>query len=183
MIVFLTEEKSMKVTIESLVRSCWSETVNGVDWIVLSFEGKNDLEKNIPIKMGRWNYANPHFVILRDQDGGDCIAIKKRIEEKALVSGKPYTARIVCNELESWLLGDLNAIQQAYPKCKAMQQSGKAKFRDPDRLANASQELEKLVDVTGKVSRATAVARHFNPERCRSHSFQIFWNTVTSLME
>ena len=30
-----------------------------------------DLEKNIVPKMKRWNYGDPHFVVLRDQDGGE----------------------------------------------------------------------------------------------------------------
>ncbi len=40
MIVFLTEEESMKVTLERLISGEWPETVPGVHWIVLYFQGK-----------------------------------------------------------------------------------------------------------------------------------------------
>ncbi len=182
MIVFLTEEESMKVTLESVFSATWPETINGIDWIVLYFQGKNDLEKNIPTKMQQWNYGEPHFVILRDQDGEDCLAVKERLRLLAEIAGKPFSIRVVCNELESWLLGELDAVESAFPTSKASRLKDKAKFRDPDRLTNASDELRKLVDMSGKVSRAKAIAEHFKPNDCVSHSFSVLWKKVVELM-
>lgn len=87
MIVFLAEEESMKVTLERLIARCWPSKVQGVDWIALSFQGKNDLEKNIAPKMKSWNYGTPHFVILRDQDGSDCKFLKTKLCEIAAKGG------------------------------------------------------------------------------------------------
>ena len=180
MIVFLTEEESMKVTLDTLIRKNWPQKTEGVDWIVLAFQGKSDLEKNIPMKMKSWCYGSPHFVILRDQDGTNCKAVKKKLVRIAQNSGRPFNVRVVCNELESWFLGDLNAIEHAFPKSKASKLKSMAKFRNPDLLTNASDELAKVSKSFGKVGRASAIAKHFSPAKCVSRSFQVLWQTVTS---
>lgn len=182
MIVFLTEEKSMQVTLEKLIAASWPKSMPGVHWIVLSFQGKSDLEKNIARKMNSWSYGTPHFVILRDQDGNDCKAVKAALSRNAKEGGRPFTVRVVCNELESWFLGELDAVEAAYPKSKASKHKQAAKFRNPDGLGNANQELEKLVQVAGKVGRAEAIASFFDPTKCLSNSFQVFWRTATELL-
>ena len=182
MIVFLTEEESMKVTLERLIARFWPTTVCGVDWIALSFQGKSDLEKNIAPKMKSWNYGTPHFVILRDQDGGDCELLKTKLCEIAAQGSHSYTVRVVCNELESWFLGELESVEAAYPASKASKYKNVAKYRVPDALGNASEELDKLIDIGGKVGRADAIARFFDPAKCVSRSFQVFWSTAATLL-
>ena len=182
MIVFLTEEKSMQVTLEKLIAVRWPMSTPGINWIVLSFQGKSDLEKNIARKMKSWNYGNPHFVILRDQDGSDCKVVKAALRRKATQGGQPFTVRVVCNELESWFLGELDAVEAAYPKSRASRYKQVERFRDPDTLENANQELEKLVQVVGNVGRAEAIASFFDPARCISSSFNVFWRTATELL-
>ena len=182
MIVFLTEEESMKVTLEIFLSRFWPTKTPGVDWIALSFQGKSDLEKNIVPKMKSWNYGTPHFVILRDQDGDDCKLLKARLCEIAAQGGCAFTVRVVCNELESWFLGELESVEAAYPASKATKWKNAAKFRVPDDLGNASEELEKLVDITGKVGRAVVIASSFDPVKCVSRSFQVFWKTTTTLL-
>ena len=147
--------------------------------MVLSFQGKRDLEQSIPKKMKGWNYGCPNFIILRDNDGGDCFAIKQKLCAIAEQSDKPFHVRIVCQQLESWLLGDLQAIKQAYPKAPIKY---KAKFRDPDRLTNASQELANLINVRAKIERAKNIGRHLNFKENRSRSFHVFINTFTQLV-
>jgi hypothetical protein len=160
----------------------WPKSTPGINWIVLSFQGKTDLEKNIAPKMKSWNYGTPHFIILRDQDGGDCKAVKAALRQKAKQGGQPFTVRVVCNELESWFLGELDAVEAAFPKSKACKHKQAAKFRVPDALGNANQELEKLVQVAGKVGRAEVIASFFDPTKCISNSFQVFWRTTTELL-
>lgn len=172
----------MQVTLEKLIAASWPESTPGISWIVLSFQGKSDLEKNIASKMESWNFGTPHFVILRDQDGSDCKAVKAVLRRKAKQGGRQFTVRVVCNELESWFLGELDAVEAAYPKSKASKHKQAAKFRDPDVLGNANQELEKLVHVVGKVGRAEAIASFFDPRKCISKSFQVFWRTATELL-
>lgn len=182
MIVFLTEEESMKVTLERFASRFWPTKVPGVEWIALSFQGKSDLEKNIVPKMKSWSYGTPHFVILRDQDSSDCKALKAKLCELAAKGGQAFTVRVVCNELESWFLGELDSVETAYPASKAGNLKKVAKFRDPDALGNASDELEKLIDFTGKVGRAEAIAVFFDPTKCVSRSFQVFWETAKKLL-
>ncbi|MFM2218578.1 MAG: hypothetical protein RL240_2896 [Planctomycetota bacterium] len=40
MIVFLTEEESMKVTLEIFISRFWPAKIPGVDWIALSFRSR-----------------------------------------------------------------------------------------------------------------------------------------------
>jgi hypothetical protein len=182
MIVFLTEEESMKVTLDKIISRFWPDKVLGVDWLTLAFQGKSDLEKNIARKMKSWNYGTPHFLILRDRDGSDCILLKDRLSKIAAKGSHPFTVRVVCNELESWFLGELDAIEAVCPALRASDFKGAAKLRVPDDVVNASQEIESLVNIMGKVGRAAAIANHFDPSKCVSRSFQVFWRTTTLLM-
>lgn len=181
MIVILSEERSMRDTLVPLITRLHPNLVEGIHWQIIHFQGKADLEKNFPRKMAAWSHLSPHFLILRDNDGGDCQSLKTRLSERAATTGKPFHIRIVCQELESWLLGDLNAVETAFPGSRASSFSGKAKFRDPDKLTNASDELARLTSVSGKTSRAHAIAKHLQPEFNRSKSFQVFLSTFNSL--
>ena len=176
MIVLLTEEPSMKECLEILIPRLWSNSIPGKDWIVLSFQGKSDLEKSIPRKMRSWNYGNPHFIILRDNDSGDCFAMKRRLRDIAQRGNRPFHVRMVCQELESWLLGDFDAIKRAYPHMAAVR--NRPKFRDPDALINPSQQLDSLVDERTKIGRAKNISQHFDLNANRSKSFNVFVATL-----
>ena len=172
MIVLFTEEESMGECLKVIIPKLWPNSGGGLDWMGLSFQGKSDLEKSIPNKMRGWNYGNPHFVILRDNDSGDCFVLKQKLCDIAKPYKKPFSVRIVCQELESWLLGDMEAIKRAYPK--AAVPKNKAKFRKPDELGNASQELARLINVHTKIDRAKNIGRYLNFQENRSRSFNIF---------
>lgn len=180
MIVLLTEEPSMARLLEIIIPKLWPGSVQGWHWIVLPHEGRTDLERSIPKRMRAWNYGSPHFVILRDNHGGDCFAIKEKLYGLASRSNKPFQVRIVCQELEGWLLGDLAAIKCAYPRAAVR---NKAIYRDPDRLNNASQELGRLIKVNKKIDRAEKIGTHFDLSRNKSHSFKVFIETFVRLIE
>ena len=108
--------------------------------------------------------------------------MKTKLCELADQGGRTFTVRVVCNELESWFLGELESVEAVYPASKASKHQNAAKFRALDDLGNASEELEKLVNITGKVSRAELIASRFDPVKCVSRSFQVFWKTTTTLM-
>ena len=82
--------------------------------------------------------------------------------------------RIVCHELESWFLGDLIAVEKAFQIKGLGKKKKKKKFHNPNHLANASQELEKLVKNYEKLSGATIIAPYLDLTNNRSHSFQVF---------
>lgn len=167
----------MKATLEALIRKCHPTKIQGWHWFVLSFSGKADLEKNIPRKMRSWNHGEPMFIILRDNDGSVCKLLKTRLEKLAAPVGKPFKIRVVCQELESWFLGDPRAVTAAYPACKFANDT--AKYWDPDRIVNAPQELAKLTGDTTKIQRANLIAPHLDPARNRSHSFRVLFETLT----
>ncbi len=179
MIVLLTEEQSMTECLKAIISKLWPDSWKGKHWSVLSFQGKSDLKNSIPKKMKGWNYGNPHFIILQDKDGGDCVTIKQELCSISHQCGRPFHVRIVCQELESWLLGDLEAIRQAYPQKKIQ---NKAKFRNPDNLGNASQELERLINTKAKVQRAERISQHFDLTKNKSKSFNVFIRTLKQLI-
>lgn len=150
----------------------WQETVH---WLVLTHRGKSDLEKSIPRKLRGWTEPGARFVILRDNDGGDCRQRKQRLRE--LAGSRPadnVLIRIVCQELESWFLGDQAAIKAAFPNSSANPHRSTAKYRNPDRLTNAADELARLTGTKTKVSRAKKIARYLRPESNCSVSFNHF---------
>ncbi len=130
-------------------------------------------------KMKSWNYGNPHFIILRDNDGGDCSVLRQKLCDIANQFPKPFHVRIVCQELESWLLGDLEAIRRAYPNATVRE---KAKFRKPDKLTNALQELGRLINVHAKIDRAKNISQWFDFTKNKSESFHVFINTLEQLI-
>ena len=176
MMVLMTEEKSMEKTLSSLIRRQFPQAEEGVDWIVLAFEGKQDLEKRFVDRLKIWSYGDPHFVVMRDADSGDCSVIKARLLERAQPYKRKVTVRIVCKELESWFIGDEKAVKSAYPEAKLS--SATEKYRDPDGLLNASQELSKITGDSSKVGRAGRTAAHMQPESNRSKGFQVTFATL-----
>jgi hypothetical protein len=76
--------------------------------------------------------------------------------------------------LEAWFLGDLAAVEKAFKIKGLAKQQNKQKYRDPDKLANAAQELQKRVKNYRKLGGARAIAPHLDLTNNRSHSFQVF---------
>lgn len=114
---------------------------------IRAHNGKQDLMRSIPAKVRAFShYHRPaRIIILHDQDSHDCVSLKQEIIRLCTSSGScPVPVRIACRELENWYLGDLDAIEQAYPGFRADRHKRKAKFLDPDRCHGA-EELRKLI--------------------------------------
>ena len=142
-LVFLLEEPSMAEVLKVLIPKILPDDI-GFKLIV--HDGKQDLEKSIPIRLHQWKLPNTQFIIVRDQNSDDCVKLKQRLKQLCQQAKKPDTLiRIVCHELEAWFLGDLAAVEKAFKLKELAKQQHSRKFRTPDRLANASQELSKLV--------------------------------------
>ena len=183
-IIFLVEEESMTETLRKVLPKVFPHWQENVDWLPLTHRGKSDLEKSIPKKLRGWNEDGARFVILRDNDGGDCLRCKRQLRElSASRSDEDVLIRIVCQELESWMLGDLAAIKAAYPSSLANPARVPAKYRDPDKLGNAADELAKLVGTKTKVARAQRISEHFDVSRNRSHSFNVFLSGLRRLAQ
>ena len=171
-IVFLLEEESMKACLDILLPRILP---TDLEFICLPHEGKQDLEKSIPRKLRSWNQPNTAFVIIRDKDRSDCLEIKNRLLNLCQESGRNDTLiRIACHELELWFLGDLLAVERAFNVSNIAKLQQKRKFREPDQLSNASEELEKLVKGYRKVSGAKVIANHMSIQGNCSTSFNHF---------
>jgi hypothetical protein len=83
--------------------------------------------------------------------------------------------RIPCRELEAWYLGDMKAIEQAYPKFNASKFQNKEKFRNPDHC-RASSELKKIIPTFQKGTAAKEIPKYMSIERNTSESFNQFVN-------
>lgn len=111
-LVFLFEEPSARALMQGLLPRLLPSTVE-VQYMV--FEGKQDLERRMTGRIRGWMRPDSHFVVMRDQDSNpDCLAIKSRLRVLAAEAGRPdVLIRIVCRELESWALGDWDAVSEA----------------------------------------------------------------------
>ena len=142
-LVFLLEEASMREVLKVLLPQLLPQEV---EFKLIVHKGKQHLEKSISRRLRQWQIPNTHFVVVRDQNSADCIKLKQRLKDLCQQAGKTDALiRIVCHELESWFLGDLAAVENAFNIKGLAKQQNQKKFRDPDRLANASEELGKLV--------------------------------------
>ena len=145
-------------------------------------EGKSDLEKSIPRKMRAWNTPGVLFVVVRDKDQGDCETVKDNLLKLCQRGMRPDTlVRIVCHHLESWYLGDLAAVEKAFALNGVARRQDQRKFRDPDALPNAEQELRRLVPQYQKIAGSRKIAVHLNIDKNRSHSFGVFLSGVRRL--
>ena len=178
LVIFL-EEPSAKEMLKGLLPRLLPEKINP---IYVVFEGKQDLEKRFHRQLRAWLAPDSLFVVMRDQDSGDCVKIKQNLVQKCIGAGKPDTlVRIACHEIESWYLGDLKAVEQAVgPNGLSVKQS-KSKFRTPDNLANPSEELKKVSPQYQKVSGSRAIGPLMDIGNNNSMSFNIFISGIRGL--
>lgn len=180
-LAFFLEEPSARALLQGLLPKLLpSEPYIDVRYVV--FEGKQDLEKHLVRRLRHWVSPDTLFVVLRDQDNADCRAVKARLCELVTQSGKHALVRIACHELESWVLGDLPALAEAYSLPKLAQHSSKAKFRAPDQLSNPVQELQRIVPDYQKIDGARRLGPHLHPDTNRSTSFRVFCEGVQRLV-
>jgi len=180
LVVFLLEERSIKEVLDVLLPRILPE---GTDFKLIAHEGKSDLEKSIPRKLRAWRDSAVRFVVVRDCDSADCHVVKRRLHALCEEAGRlDSLVRIVCNELESWFLGDLLAVEKAFQLQGLAAKQEKRKYRDPDRLKNAKQELKKLAPRFQTLRGSRAIAHHMDPQRNRSHSFHVFLEGVARIV-
>ena len=142
-LVFFLEEPSAKELLQGILPKVLPEQCT-TQFVV--FEGKQDLEKRLPMRLRAWQQPESRFIVLRDQDSGDCTIIIRAIGPQRLAK-----------------------------------QDRSAKYRDPDRLVNAAQELKRLAPSYQKVSGSRAISRELNPSRNRSRSFNALISGIQRL--
>jgi len=177
-LVFFVEEISAKVLLDLLLPRLLPEAV---EFRVIPFEGKSDLEAQLIKRIMGWREPETRFVVLRDQDSGNCHEVKAKLQHLCRKAGRADAlVRIACHELESWYLGDLVAVERGLELLGVARQAGIAKFREPDRLNNAAQELKDLTaGEYQKVGGSRRIAAHLDLTGAnRSTSFRVFCEGV-----
>ncbi len=118
----------------------------GLPFLCVPHEGKQDLDRSIPRKLKAWREPGVRFIVVRDNDGQDCVALKRRLVTLCRDAGREDTlVRIACQELEAWYLGEPRALAAAFGDDGLRTIDTKARFRDPDSVLRPSVELRTLV--------------------------------------
>ena len=174
-IIFLLEEPSMRALLDDWLPRLFPGWVKGEHFQCVPHEGKSDLDRSIPHKLAGWRIPGDRFVIVRDNDNANCIALKARLVALCAKAGRPGTlVRLVCQELESWYLGDLAALAAAFNAQKIDTPAKRKRFNDPDGWQKPSVEVKRLVPVFQKIGGARAMASHLSVAGNRSCSLQVF---------
>ena len=172
-LVFLVEGEAERCLLDALLPRVLPE---GVGHRVVPFQGKQDMEKRMALRIR--GYLNPQarFIILRDQDShADCIALKRALQDRCVGTRREAhcLVRIACTELESFYLADLAAVSKALGLPGLDRLQGQRKFRDPDRLGSPSMELKALTKNRYEKREGSArIGQHLALDNTRSPSFR-----------
>jgi hypothetical protein len=190
----LVEEPSSRKALENLLPKL---VINEHTYRIITYQGKHDLLKKLPKTLkgySKWIKNDYKIIVLVDLDRDNCIELKNQLESyastanlitksKSLDKQFQVMNRIAIEELESWFIGDPDAIRQAYPRVGRFE--NKRKFRQPDSIINTWETLEGILQKaryfsTGlrKVEAADAISTYMIPIKNRSKSFHVFWKGV-----
>jgi hypothetical protein len=179
-LVFLLEEPSAKDLLEGLVPRLLPP-----DWSArfIPFQGKQDLERRMSRFLRAWQNPSARFVVLRDQDSGNCEAVKRGLVERCAEAGRhDVLVRVACRELESWIVGDLDAFSEEFKVAAAAKAKRKAKFRNPDLLGSPMGELRSFVPTYQKRDGARRMGTRLDPGQNESTSFRNFCSGIVRLL-
>jgi len=183
-LIFLLEEASMKSLLDGLLPRLFPGWVEGQQFLCVKHEGKSDLDTSIPRKLSAWRIPGDRFVIVRDNDGANCIDVKARLLALCSANGRPDTlVRLVCQELESWYVGDLTALSKAFENPKLDTPALRKRFAIPDGWQKPSVELRRLSPTFQKGSGARAMAACLRETGNLSRSYQVFVDGVRRVAE
>jgi hypothetical protein len=178
-----TEEPSLKKVFDVILPKILQEQVL---FRIYPHQGKQDLEKALRNTIPTISkIPGSKILITRDQDDADCKKVKSELND--IIKDNchcDYSVRIVCRELESWFIGDLKAIESAFPRFRASQFEHKSRYRDVDNITKPSAELLKLIPEYSKrkflpkLEISEKIAEYMNPESNKSKSFI---NTIAAI--
>ncbi len=179
-VVFLLEEPSLKHLLEGLLPRLYPSLI----FQCVAHEGKQDLEKSVPRKLRAWREPGVRFLVVRDNDGEDCVALKRRLAALCEDAGRgDSVVRIACQEIEAWYLGDSDALADAYANEKLRGVGRRARFRNPDAVQHPSAALRRLAPEFQKVDGARRMAARLTREGNRSASFHALLNGIEKLQD
>lgn len=137
---------------------------------IIPHQGVQDLESSLPRKLKAWRDPAARFLVLRDNDNGNCAARKQRLLNiiNQTGRGQQCKVRIVCQQLESWFIGDRPALEASglFPKLPKT-----FPVAAPDTVARPVDRLRRLKPDYTKIAGAQAIAPHLDIANCVSPSF------------
>jgi len=181
-LIFFLEEPSAEEMLKAVLPKLLPDHVHAEFKV---FEGKQDLEKGLPRILRAWRVPDCTFVVIRDQDSGDCHAVKQKLTAICQAARREdVLIRVACRELESFYLGDLAAVEKGFGIAGLARRQNSRKYRDPDRLGSPSRELERLTSgLYQKIAGSRAIAPHLSIKSNASHSFRILMAGIRKLLE
>lgn len=177
-LVFLLEGPSEKEALEAWLPALLPSDVQA-HFIV--FDGKQDMERRMALKLRHWLLPESRFIVLRDQDSAVCTEVKAALVARCVEAGRVSACivRVACHELESFFLGDWAAVAKAFGLPRLAELDRKAVYRDPDRIALPAAELARHVPGYQKREGARRIAPHMDLQRNRSRSFVQLRDAIT----
>jgi len=181
-LIFLLEEPSAEEMLKGILPKVLPSDVCPEFKV---FEGKQDLEKGLYRTLKAWRIPDCAFVIIRDQDSGDCHDVKQKLMDLCRQGQRDgVLVRVACRELETFYLGDLAAVERGLKLTGLAKKQGNRKYREPDRLGNPSQELIRLTSGRyNKVAGSRAIGPQLDIEDNKSHSFKTLIAGIRKLVE
>lgn len=192
---FLVEDRSTGEVVKTLIHRICGPDIP-FTYLIRPFDGKEDMMQLLPGYLRR--YAGDLWVdaiiVAIDQDKDDCRKLKRQIVKTASRAGlashgkkRRLTVRIVVTELETWFLGDPQAVRAEFPLLSArdIRVDG-----DVENLQDAWERLEKPLIRRGyftvrmpKIEVARRISARLNLDSGGNvaHSFGVFVETVRSL--
>lgn len=189
----LVEDQSTEAALSLLLPMILGDRAT---WCIHAHRGKRDLIEKLPNRLrgyAAWLPDDYSIVVLVDGDGADCLILKSHLDGAARDAGlttrpvcKSYRRiqvlnRIAIEELEAWFFGDVTALCAAFPGIPESL-GRRAPYRNPDAIGGGTWEaLERELQKAGyyrtglaKIEASRSIARHMDPNRNRSRSFQHF---------
>lgn len=167
----------MRVLLDALLPSLLPP---GWNHHVIPHQGWSDLQKSVPRKLKAWRNPNARFIVMRDNDRGDCHQRKMPLLNCVPGTGHETQTkvRIVCEELEAWALGDLDALAAVFG---TPSNTIRRAACNPDTITHPSRILENHYGSYSKVTTSAEIALHMSPSTNSSRSFQAFMDAVRIL--
>lgn len=178
-----TEELSLKNVLDEILPKILPE---GIFFRIYPHQGKEDLENALKKTLPSISkIPGSKILITRDQDNNDCVQLKTYINDMVKNNCHcEYSIRIICKELESWFLGDMQAIEKAYPRFKADNYINKAEFRNVDKIQYPNRQLLKLLpeyadrQTLPKLEVSENISKHLDIDNNLSSSF---YHTIAAI--
>ncbi len=196
----LVEEPSM----EAVLREVMPKILHGrAHWKSINMGSKSKLLKVLPGRLRAYRKRidsgeDLKVIVLVDRDSDNCEQLKYRLETIAREAGLTTKAaansqgdfqvitRIAIEELEAWFMGDIEALKATFTSLKGANFPGT--FNNPDN-GGTWERLHRFLKRHGiyrksypKIDAARKIAKHMEPARNRSRSFQAFVQGVEACL-